>query len=54
MTQQFEIGTTVTDLSGFVGRIVNVTHYNGSEWYDVRFQSGVAVRYPEELTGAAK
>jgi hypothetical protein len=46
---EFEIGTKVIDLDGFRGVVRNVTRYNGSVWYDVRFERGEAVRYPSDL-----
>lgn len=45
----FKRGDRVRDLSGFEGTIVNVTHYEGSVWYDVRLPGGVGVRFPYEL-----
>lgn len=45
----FSIGALVEDRNGYKGRIVNVTHYNGTTWYDVRFPAGVAVRYYSDL-----
>jgi hypothetical protein len=47
---QFQVGQTVTDRDGFTGTIRRVTEWNGSIWYDVRFQSGEAVRYDSDLT----
>ncbi len=45
----FKIGDKVTDTSGYQGTIVNVSNWRGSIWYDVRFASGTAVRYPSDL-----
>ena len=45
----FTVGTKVRDRDGFCGVIVEVTHFDGSVWYDVRFNRGEAVRYPDDL-----
>jgi hypothetical protein len=46
----FKIGDEVRDRDGYVGTVTNVTHWNGSVWYDVRFgHSGSAVRYDNDL-----
>lgn len=47
---QFKRGDKVIDRSGFTGSITNVTIWEGSVWYDVRFDRGEAVRYDEDLT----
>lgn len=52
-TQTLAIGTKVVDRDGFKGSISNITHHNGSFWYDVRFDRGSAVRFHEELTVVA-
>lgn len=46
----YKIGTKVIDRDGFRGTIRNVTHHNGSFWYDVQFDRGGAVRYHSDLT----
>jgi hypothetical protein len=46
---RFERGDPVIDRSGFEGTVVKVTRWRGSVWYDVRFRSGVAVRYDYDL-----
>lgn len=46
----FKVGDKVRDSSGYTGTIVNVSAWKGSVWYDVRFPSGVAVRYRSDLT----
>lgn len=45
----FKTNDKVIDLAGFIGTIIKVTEHKGSRWYDVRFPSGVAVRYDHEL-----
>ena len=45
----FAIGTKVIDAAGYIGRIVRVTEFKGSRWYDVRFPRGEAVRYESDL-----
>ena len=51
-TQTLTTGTQVVDRDGFQGTIVKVTNWEGSTWFDVRFRSGVAVRYTSDLTVA--
>ena len=48
-TEALTVGTSVVDRDGFEGVIAGVTLWNGSLWYDVRFDNGVAVRYPSDL-----
>ncbi len=48
----FAVGIKVVDRDGFSGTVVKVTQLEGSVWYDVRFKSGVAVRYPRDLMEA--
>lgn len=48
----YALGTRVTDRDGFTGVVIRVTRHGDSLWYDVRFPSGVAVRFPSELTRA--
>lgn len=48
-TSKFAVGNTVEDRSGFRGVITSVTCHDGSVWYDVRFDRGVAVRYDSDL-----
>lgn len=45
----FHLGAKVVDLDGFNGIIVGVTNHNGAVWYDVRFDRGIAIRFPYEL-----
>jgi len=47
---QFQTSDRVIDRSGFRGTVVNVTELEGSVWYDVRFDRGVAVRYDADLS----
>lgn len=49
MATKFNIGDRVVDRSGYFGTVTNITHYNGSHWYDIRFERGGAVRYEEDL-----
>jgi hypothetical protein len=49
-TEALTIGTKVVDRDGRSGTVRNVTEWNGSRWYDVRFQSGEAVRYDADIT----
>ena len=49
MTSIFQVGTKVVDRDGFKGTIRKITEWNGSRWYDVRFDSGEAVRYDADL-----
>ena len=51
--QKLPVGTKIVDRDGFRGTITLVTHHAGSFWYDVRFDRGSAVRYPEDVTVAA-
>ena len=44
------VGSKVVDLSGFRGVVYEITYYEGRKWYNVRFERGCAVRFPEELT----
>lgn len=53
MTKAFKIGDHVVDASGFRGVIANITETENGHWYDVRFASGVGVRFEEELALAA-
>lgn len=48
----FKINDRVRDTDNREGTISGVTIYEGSVWYDVRFDRGTVVRYPEELTAA--
>lgn len=50
----FKRGDLVVDRGGYRGAVVNVTHWEGSVWYDVRFMDGcrnvgVAVRFNGDL-----
>lgn len=45
----FKRGDKVIDRSGYSGTVVAITEWEGSCWYDVRFFSGVAVRYDSDL-----
>ena len=50
MRDIFKVGDRVVDRDGYEGTVVNVTEWNGSRWYDVRFGfAGVAVRYDGDL-----
>lgn len=49
MTKPLPIGTTITDRDGYCGTITNITHFDGSHWYDVRFDRGSAVRYDSDI-----
>lgn len=46
---KFQRGDRVIDRSGFRGAVSNVTVWEGSVWYDVRFERGTSVRYDEDL-----
>ena len=50
--QEIKVGTKVVDQSGFRGTVTKITEWKGSRWYDVRFQSGEAVRYDNDLRAA--
>jgi len=47
--QRFKAGDRVIDRDGFHGVVTGITYYNGSHWYDVRFDAGTAVRYESDL-----
>ena len=49
-TEALTVGTKVMDRSGYPGTIIVVTEWRGSRWYNVRFLSGTAVRYDDDLT----
>jgi hypothetical protein len=51
-TTKFTTGQNVQDRDGFKGRIVKVTQFDGSVWYDVKFPSGTAVRSDSDLVAA--
>ena len=46
---KFKVGDRVIDRDGFRGAVRNVTEWRGSVWYDVRFSTGEAVRYDNDL-----
>jgi len=48
-----QIGTKITDRDGFAGIVRKVTEWNGSRWYDVRFQGGEGVRYDADIARVA-
>ncbi len=52
MTSQtsLPVGTKVVDRDGFKGTISKIVEFNGSRWYEVRFEPGEAIRYDYELT----
>jgi hypothetical protein len=52
MTTQFQVGDKVIDRDGYLGTIRKITKWRGSRWYDVRFSSGEAVRYDNDLQTA--
>lgn len=46
-----KVGDKVVDRDGFQGVIVGQTVCKGAVWYfDVRFDRGVAVRFPNDLS----
>lgn len=47
---QFKVTDRVVDRDGHEGVITLVTRFDGSHWYDVRFDLGEAVRYDADLT----
>ena len=49
MATKFQVGDRVVDKDGFCGCVRTVTQSEGSVWYYVRFSSGEAVRYDEDL-----
>lgn len=46
---KYKIGDRVEDHAGYIGRVNGMTEWKGSVWYHIRFPSGVAVRYEQEL-----
>lgn len=53
-TKQFEVGSLVEDLNGYLGRIIEAdTTVMGRHKYGVRFEHGLARRYHEELAFVA-
>lgn len=49
-TERFKVGDLVVDRDGFKGRIVKSTRYAGTQWYDVRLQSGDVTRPDRDLS----
>ena len=48
--RRFKVGDKVVDRDGFRGKVVKVTEWEGSIWYDVDFGNGnVGVRYNDDL-----
>jgi hypothetical protein len=46
----FKVGDKVQDRDGIKGVIADITHWDGSHWYDVRFDRGTAVRFDRDLS----
>ena len=46
---KFKVGDYVVDRGGYAGRIVSVTFYQNSIWYDVRMSGGVGIRFESDL-----
>jgi hypothetical protein len=44
-----KIGDRIIDLSGYPGTIIGIGQHGDTQWYEVRFSSGVAVRSEQDV-----